>query len=162
MKNKRDEVIGERKRNLELRIKEMSGHITADQKEQIMRQFMRELDSLEKAIAIERDSQLKKMRQKLIKKKIEQERLKKEEESQKRVNDLKKQIGKYLLSAIKQARVKNMQAKAAQVIKQVISKPGSSAGKRIMPLKAPDKVEEIMGTKDLRLLLQQWKDRVEE
>jgi hypothetical protein len=37
MKSKRDEVIGERKRNLELRIKEMSGHITADQKEQIMR-----------------------------------------------------------------------------------------------------------------------------
>ena len=113
MKSKRDEVIGERKRNLELRIKEMSGHITADQKEQIMRQFMRELDSLEKAIAIERDAQLKKMRQKLIKKKVEQERFKKEEEQQKRVQELKRQIGKYLLQAIKQARVKNMQVKTA-------------------------------------------------
>jgi hypothetical protein len=29
-----------------------------------------------------------------------------------------------------------------------------------MPFKVVDKVEEIMGTKDLRLLLQQWKDRV--
>ena len=160
MKSKRDEVIGERKRNLELRIKEMSGHITADQKEQIMRQFMLELNNLEKAIAIERDTQLKKMRQRLIKKKVEQERFKKEEEQQKRVDELKRQIGKYLLQAIKQARVKNMQAKAAMVIKQVISKPGSSAGKRIMPFKVVDKVEEIMGTKDLRLLLQQWKDRV--
>lgn len=74
---------------------------------------MRELDSLEKAIAIERDNQLKKMRQRLIKKKVEQERLKKEEEQQKRVDDLKRQIGKYLLQAIKQARTKNMQAKAA-------------------------------------------------
>jgi hypothetical protein len=117
MKSKRDEVIGERKRNLELRIKEMSGHITADQKEQIMRQFMLELNNLEKAIAIERDSQLKKMRQRLIKKKVEQERFKKEEEQQKRVDELKRQIGKYLLQAIKQARVKNMQAKAAMVIK---------------------------------------------
>jgi hypothetical protein len=65
-----------------------------------MKQFMRELDNLEKAIAIERDTQLKKMRQRLIKKKVEQERLKKEEEQQKRVNDLKRQIGKYLLQAI--------------------------------------------------------------
>jgi hypothetical protein len=30
MKQKRDEVIGERKRNLELRIKEMSSAISAD------------------------------------------------------------------------------------------------------------------------------------
>lgn len=74
---------------------------------------MRELDSLEKAIALERDNQLKKMRQRLIKKKIEKERFKKEEEQQKRVQDLKRQIGKYLLQAIKQARTKNMQAKAA-------------------------------------------------
>jgi hypothetical protein len=37
------------------------------------------------------------MRQRLIKKKIEQERLKKDEEQEKRVQDLKKQIGKYLL-----------------------------------------------------------------
>jgi hypothetical protein len=53
------------------------------------------------------------MRQRLIKKKVEQERFKKEEEQQNRVEDLKRQIGKYLLQAIKQARVKNMQAKAA-------------------------------------------------
>ena len=78
-----------------------------------MKQFMRELDSLDKAIAMERDAQLKKMRQRLIKKKVEQERFKKEEEQQRRVQELKKQIGKYLLQAIKQARVKNMQAKAA-------------------------------------------------
>jgi hypothetical protein len=78
---------------------------------------MLELNNLEKAIAIERDTQLKKMRQRLIKKKVEQERFKKEEEQQKRVDELKRQIGKYLLQAIKQARVKNMQAKAAMVIK---------------------------------------------
>lgn len=54
-----------------------------------------------------------------------------------------------------------MQAKAAQVIKQVISKPGSSAGKRIIPIRA-EKVEEVVGTKDLRLLLEQWKERVHE
>ncbi len=55
-----------------------------------MRQFMRELDSLEKAIALERDTQLKKMRQRLIKKKIEQERYRKEEEQQRRMQDLKR------------------------------------------------------------------------
>ncbi len=162
MKQKRDEVIGERKRNLELRIKEMSGQISADQKDKIMKQFLRELDNLERAIAIERDSQLKKMRQRLIKKKIEQERLKKDEEQEKRVQDLKKQIGKYLLQAIKQARTKNMQAKAAQVVKHVITKPGSSAGKRTMIFKQAEKVEEVKGAKDLRLLLEQWKERVSE
>ncbi len=36
-----------------------------------MQQFMRELDSLEKAIALERDNQLRKMRQRLIKRKID-------------------------------------------------------------------------------------------
>lgn len=45
-----------------------------------MKQFMLELDALEKAIAVERDNQLRKMRQRLIKKKIETERLKKEEQ----------------------------------------------------------------------------------
>ncbi len=44
-----------------------------------MKQFMLELNNLEKAIATERDNQLMKMRQRLIKKKIEAERLKKEE-----------------------------------------------------------------------------------
>ena len=62
-----------------------------------MKQFMLELDALEKAIAVERDNQLRKMRQRLIKKKIETERLKKEEQQEIRVLAVKKQIGKYLL-----------------------------------------------------------------
>lgn len=50
-----------------------------------MKQFMLELDALEKAIALERDSQLVKMRARLIKKKIEAERLKKTEAEEVRV-----------------------------------------------------------------------------
>jgi hypothetical protein len=92
--------MGERKRKLEERIKEMSGQISVDQKELIMKQFLKELSDLEKAIEQERDAQLRKMRQRLIKRKIEQERLKKEEQQQERVKELKKQIGKYLMGAI--------------------------------------------------------------
>lgn len=119
-----------------------------------MKQFMRELDSLEKAIALERDSQLRKMRQRLIKRKIEQEKLKKDEAQAARVQALKKQIGKYLLQAIQQARTKIMQEKASKIIKHIITKPGSSAGKRPMiPIKA-SKQERVVDTKDLRLLLE--------
>jgi|Laugresu1bdmlbdd_1035124.scaffolds.fasta_scaffold42396_1 hypothetical protein len=51
------------------------------------------------------------MRQRLIKKKIEVQRLKKEEEQQKRVDLIKKQIGKFLLAHIKEARLKSVQEK---------------------------------------------------
>ena len=79
MKQKRDEVMGDKKKKLEERIAEMSGQLSQFQKDQIMKQFLLELSNLEKAIAIERDNQLTKMRQRLIKKRIEAERLKKEE-----------------------------------------------------------------------------------
>lgn len=62
MKAKRDEVIGGKKKALEDRIKEMSGSLSDYQKDMIMKQFMIELNNLEKAIAMERDSQLIKMR----------------------------------------------------------------------------------------------------
>ena len=85
MKMKRDEIMGEKKRKLEERIQEMSGSLSQYQKDMIMKQFMMELNNLEKAIAMERDSYMAKMRKRLIKKKIEAERLKKEEEQEKRV-----------------------------------------------------------------------------
>ena len=65
-----------------------------------MKQFMIELNNLEKAIAMERDSQLSKMRARIIKKKIEIERLKKVDMEDKRVLQIKKQIGVYLLNQI--------------------------------------------------------------
>lgn len=114
MKARRDQVMGEKKRNLEDRIKEMSGNLSEMQKDLIMKQFMKELDALEKAIAIERDSQLTKMRAKLIKKKIEAERLKKDEINDRRVREIKKQIGQYLLASIKAAR---QRAEAANQLK---------------------------------------------
>jgi len=76
-----------------------------------MKQFMLELDALEKAIAVERDNQLRKMRQRLIKKKIETERLKKEEQQEIRVLAVKKQIGKYLLVSIQNARKRAEESK---------------------------------------------------
>jgi len=56
MKMKRDEIMGEKKRKLEERIQEMSGSLSQYQKDMIMKQFMMELNNLEKAIAMERDS----------------------------------------------------------------------------------------------------------
>jgi hypothetical protein len=50
-----------------------------------MAQFRRELEALDSVLARERDRQLRDMRQKMIKRKIEAERLKKEEEQDKRV-----------------------------------------------------------------------------
>lgn len=113
MKVKRDEVMGQKKRALEDRIKEMSGQLSQFQKDQIMKQFMIELNNLEKAIAMERDSQLSKMRARIIKKKIEIERLKKVDMEDKRVLQIKKQIGVYLLNQIQQARQKAEAAKNA-------------------------------------------------
>lgn len=85
-----------------------------------MKQFMLELDALEKAIAVERDNQLRKMRQRLIKKKIETERLKKEEQQEIRVLAVKKQIGKYLLVSIKNARKR---AEESKNIKKIAVQP---------------------------------------
>jgi hypothetical protein len=65
-----------------------------------MKQYRKELEALDTALARERDRQLREMRQKMIRRKIEAERLKKEEEQDKRVQQLKKQIGRFLLTAI--------------------------------------------------------------
>ena len=85
-----------------------------------MKQFMLELDALEKAIAVERDNQLRKMRQRLIKKKIETERRKKEEQQEIRVLAVKKQIGKYLLVSIQNARKR---AEESKNIKKIAVQP---------------------------------------
>jgi hypothetical protein len=90
MKERYHEVMGQKKKVLEDRIKEMSGSLSEYQKEMIMKQFMIDLNNLEKAIAMERDNQLTKMRARLIKKKIEAERLKKQEQQEKRVLEIKK------------------------------------------------------------------------
>ena len=67
----------------------MSGSLSQLQREQIMKQYQEELDALERAIAKERDNQLTKMRQKLVKRRIEQERFRKEEQQQKQIADIK-------------------------------------------------------------------------
>lgn len=100
------------------------------------------------------------MRQRLIKKKIEVQRLKKEEEQQKRVDLIKKQIGKFLLAHIKEARLKSVQEKQKKVVvktvqqaiqipvakqKAIVAKIGASSSKEI-----------------LRLLLEQWKAQLKE
>jgi hypothetical protein len=90
MKERYHDVMGQKKKVLEDRIKEMSGSLSEYQKEMIMKQFMIDLNNLEKAIAMERDNQLTKMRARLIKKKIEAERLKKQEQQEKRVLEIKK------------------------------------------------------------------------
>ena len=48
------------------------------------------MEALDTALAKERDRQLREMRQKMIKRKIETERLKKEEEQDKRVQQIKR------------------------------------------------------------------------
>ena len=58
IKQRRDEVLGEKRRALETRIQEMKGSLSEFQKDQIMKQYLIELNNLEKAIAMERDSQL--------------------------------------------------------------------------------------------------------
>lgn len=56
MKQKRDEIIGDKKKKLEQRIEEMKGTLSEYQREQIMKQYQSELDALERAIALERES----------------------------------------------------------------------------------------------------------
>ena len=80
MKVKRDEIMGDKKKHLEERMREMSGQLSSIYREQIIKQYELELSNLEKAIIEERDKQLTKMRQNLIKKKIERERVRKEAE----------------------------------------------------------------------------------
>jgi hypothetical protein len=53
-----------------------------------MKQYRKELEALDTALARERDRQLREMRQKMIRRKIEAERLKKEEEQDKRVQQI--------------------------------------------------------------------------
>lgn len=95
-----------------------------------MKQFMLELNNLEKAIATERDNQLMKMRQRLIKKKIEAERLKKEEQNDKRVQQVKKQIGQYLLAQIKLRRQQIEAAENAKKNKAEANAAGAKGGAR--------------------------------
>lgn len=56
IKQRRDEVLGEKRKALENRIQEMKGSLSEFQKDQIMKQYLIELNNLEKAIAMERDS----------------------------------------------------------------------------------------------------------
>ena len=72
-----------------------------------MKQYRKELEALDTALARERDRQLREMRQKMIRRKIETQRLKKEEEQDLRVQQLKKQIAKFLLAAIQHSRQKS-------------------------------------------------------
>eukprot|EP00347_Sterkiella_histriomuscorum_P005935 403354701 len=104
MKQKRDEVIGDKKRKLEEKINEMKGTLSDYQREMIMKQYQKELDALERAIAMERDNQLQKMRQKLIKRKIERERLKKDEESKSKMDSLKTKLRAQIKNQIKSDR----------------------------------------------------------
>ncbi len=92
--------MGERKKLLDERLKQMSALLSQNKKDEIMRQYLLELSNLEKAIAAERDEQMRKMRQRIVKKKIAAERLKKEEEQEKRVAEVKRRLGKHLLNAI--------------------------------------------------------------
>ena len=80
MKQKRDEVMGEKKKNLDERMQQMTGQLSNIYREQIMKQYEEELSNLEKAIIEERDKQLTRMRQNLIKRRIDRERTRKEEE----------------------------------------------------------------------------------
>ncbi len=131
MQQRKDEVLGDRKRKLDQRLKQMSALLSENQKEQIMRQYLLEMSNLEKAIAAERDEQMRKMRQRIVKKKIAAERLKKEEEQENRVKLIKKQIGKFLLTAIQQARIKTQQEKKATLAKPEDRKGTASGGRRI-------------------------------
>lgn len=122
-----------------------------------MKQFMLELDALEKAIAVERDNQLRKMRQRLIKKKIETERLKKEEQQEIRVLAVKKQIGKYLLVSIQNARKR---AEESKNIKKIAVQPTAPMTNALARQKT---IDNAINAKDkLRLLLQQWSERVKD
>jgi len=56
IKQRRDEVLGEKRKALENRIQDMKGSLSEFQKDQIMKQYLIELNNLEKAIAMERDS----------------------------------------------------------------------------------------------------------
>lgn len=89
MKQKRDEVMGEKKKNLDERMQQMSGQLSSIYREQIMKQYEEELSNLEKAIIEERDKQLTRMRQNLIKRRIDRERTRKEEE--RKIADSKRQ-----------------------------------------------------------------------
>lgn len=177
MQQRKDEVLGDRKRKLDERLKQMSALLSDHQREQIMKQYLLELSNLEKAIAAERDEQMRKMRQRIVKKKIAAERLKKEEDQDKRVQMIKKQIGKFLLTSIQQARIKLQQEKKALVPPKVEDrKTNSSALKRAGTSQsktrasaqssgkqtpgADIKAQEAAPVVDLRLLLEQWKERV--
>ena len=56
MKQKRDEIIGDKRKNLEDKINQMKGTLSDYQREMIMKQYQKELDALERAIAKERDN----------------------------------------------------------------------------------------------------------
>lgn len=128
LQQRKDEVLGDRKRKLDERLKQMSALLSENQKEQIMKQYLLELSNLEKAIAAERDEQMRKMRQRIVKKKIAAERLKKEEEQDKRVQMIKKQIGKFLLTSIQQARIKLQQEKRALAPHKVEDRKANNSG----------------------------------
>lgn len=70
MKAKKDEILGDKKRAMEERMRAMRGNLTEFQQEQIMREYEEELSKLERAIRDERERQFELMRRHLLKKQL--------------------------------------------------------------------------------------------
>lgn len=82
-----------------------------------MSQYTKELDALERAIAEEREKQLVKMKQKLIKKKIEVEKAKKEELLKDKMAQVKNKVRAHLREVIAHGKDSGVKSTFAKELK---------------------------------------------
>lgn len=92
LENKRDEVMNQKKKNLQDRINLAAGDLSQEQIKNLKKVYEKEFDMLERAIREEKSKQLNNMRSKIMQRRVEKEKKRKEEQRKKDEEARRKQI----------------------------------------------------------------------
>lgn len=92
LENKRDEVMAQKKKNLQDRINLAAGDLSAEQIKNLKKIYEREFDQLENAIREEKTKQLNNMRSKIMQRRVDKERKKREAQRKADEDARRKQI----------------------------------------------------------------------
>lgn len=92
LENKRDEVMNQKKKNLQDRINLAAGDLSQEQIKNLKKVYEKEFDMLERAIREEKTKQLNNMRSKIMQRRVNKEKKRKEEQRKKDEEARRKQI----------------------------------------------------------------------
>ena len=144
-KHNKENVMNERKKNFSSQLERLND-LSGEHKAHLIKQYNLELEDLEKTMDEERENQLTKMKEKLLNKKIQQERIK--------------------AKAIKQARMRKSILKSTSVIMPLVDGPeeedeGEEKKREMEALERQTRVKE-QAEMHYRPLLAAWRERMEE